>query len=131
MSNEESCIVRESAPLYVVQDGQGWMVESTYDRASADQKLKQYPGGQVLVYRRSVANEDTEQLIERLENWCEAYPPDVFTPLEGSSQKPYTGDYDTVEKRNLITRASAGMGRHMIERALKPAVAELRRLSGG
>jgi hypothetical protein len=71
----------------------------------------------------------TQELIERLESWCEAYPEDIFTPLEGSCMQPFTGDYDTHEKRILITRASASMGRHMIERALKPAIAELKRLS--
>jgi hypothetical protein len=75
-------------------------------------------------------DDKTRELIERLENWCEAYPPDIFTPLEGDPMKR-TGDYDTAEKRNLITRTSASMGRHMIDRALKPAIAELRRLSSG
>jgi hypothetical protein len=70
----------------------------------------------------------TEELLHRLESWAEAYPPDIFTPLEGNPMKK-TGDYDTSEKRTLITRASAQMGRHMIERAIRPAIEELRRLS--
>ncbi len=41
-----------------------------------------------------------------------AYPEDMFIPLEGDPVK-HTGDYDTRAKRNLITRASAGMGRHV------------------
>jgi hypothetical protein len=76
-------------------------------------------------------DERTEELLRRMEDWCEAYPPDIFTPLEGSCMAPYTLDSDTPEKRTLITRASAQMGRHMIERVLKPAIAEIRRLATG
>jgi len=64
-----------------------------------------------------------------LESWCEAYPLDIFAELEGSPTPPYTGDYDTAFKRTLITRASVGMARHMIEKALKPAIEEIKRLS--
>lgn len=54
-------------------------------------------------------------LVRELAQWFEAYPVDIFTPLQGDPIKK-TGDYDTPEKRNLITRASAAMARHMIER---------------
>lgn len=70
----------------------------------------------------------TEALLERLEGWCEAYPPDIFPPPKGS-YKTKDGDYSTEEKRGIITKASAAMGRHMIERALRPACAEIRRLA--
>ena len=73
-------------------------------------------------------DEQTEELLIRLETWCEAYPPEIFPPPKGSYLGG-DGDYDTEEKRGIITKASAAMGRHMIERALKPAIAEIRRLS--
>jgi len=59
--------------------------------------------------------EELEDLVRELEQWFGAYPVDIFTPLQGDPFR-YTGDYDTNEKRNLITRASAQMARHMIER---------------
>lgn len=59
--------------------------------------------------------EAQEQLLHELRDWFAAYPVDIFTPLQGDPLKK-TGDYDTEEKRNLITRASASMARHMIER---------------
>lgn len=60
-------------------------------------------------------NERLQQLAHELRDWFRAYPEDVFTPLQGDPIKK-TGDYDTKEKRTLITRASAAMARHMIER---------------
>ena len=54
-------------------------------------------------------------LCRELSDWFKAYPEDIFTPLQGDPIKK-TGDYDTVEKRNLITRAASSMARHMIER---------------
>jgi restriction endonuclease S subunit len=60
-------------------------------------------------------NERLRDLCRELQQWFEAYPVDIFTPLKGDPFKK-TGDYDTKEKRNLITRASASMARHMIER---------------
>lgn len=56
-----------------------------------------------------------EEVLQELNTWWEAYPVDIFTPLKGDPVKK-TGDYDTEEKRLLITKASAGMARHMIER---------------
>jgi hypothetical protein len=52
--------------------------------------------------------------LERIDDWFRAYPVDIFTPLQGDPLKK-TGDYDTKEKRTLITRASAAMARHMID----------------
>ena len=60
-------------------------------------------------------NERLRDLCRELQQWFEAYPVDIFTPLKGDPFKK-TGDYDTKEKCNLITRASASMARHMIER---------------
>ena len=73
---------------------------------------------------------DFDEELNRLIGWCDAYPEDVFTPLEGFKIpiEDSIGDYDTLEKRNLITRASAHMGRHMIAKALKPAILHLREL---
>lgn len=59
--------------------------------------------------------ERLQQLAHELRDWFRAYPVDIFTPLQGDPIKK-TGDYDTKEKRTLITRASAAMARHMIER---------------
>jgi len=60
-------------------------------------------------------NEQIHCLCRELRDWFKAYPVGMFMPLQGDPIKK-TGDYDTKEKRNLITRASAGMARHMIER---------------
>ena len=65
--------------------------------------------------------------LDRYKQWCEAYPEDIFTPLKGDPVKK-TEDYDTPEKNNLITRASASMGRHMIERCVRPIIAEMERM---
>ena len=59
--------------------------------------------------------ERLRDLCRELDDWFNAYPVEIFTPLQGDPIKK-TGDYDTQEKRNLITRASASMARHMIER---------------
>ena len=69
----------------------------------------------------------TGDLLQRLKTWCEAYPPEIFPPPAGSYRQR-DGDYDTEEKRGIITKASAAMGRHMIERAIKPAIEEIERL---
>lgn len=53
------------------------------------------------------------ELCRALEQWFGAYPVEIFPSLEGDHIK-YTGDYDTEEKRRIISRASAQMARHMI-----------------
>ncbi len=65
--------------------------------------------------------------LDRYKQWCEAYPEDIFMPLKGDPVKK-TEDYDSDEKINLISRASASMGRHMIERCVRPIIAEMERL---
>ena len=44
-----------------------------------------------------------EELINRLRQTAEAYPEDIFTPLTDEDRKAHG---------TLISRASAGMGRH-------------------
>lgn len=73
-------------------------------------------------------DDKTVELLHRLETWCEAYPIDIFPPPAGDYQTG-DGDYSTEEKRGIITKASAAMGRHMIEQALKPAIEEIRSLA--
>ncbi len=65
--------------------------------------------------RLQARNEQLEELLHEMLQWCEAYPEDIFTPLQGDPIKE-TGDYDTEEKRNLITRASASMGRYILKK---------------
>ncbi len=60
-------------------------------------------------------NEQLEELLREMLQWCEAYPEHIFTPLQGDPIKK-TGDYDTEEKCTLITRASASMGRHILKK---------------
>ena len=67
------------------------------------------------------------ELLDRMRDWCDAYPESIFPPLVGDPLKK-TGDYDTEEKRSIITRNSGAMGRHMIEKCLKPLIAECERL---
>ena len=73
-------------------------------------------------------DEQTEEIIRRLESWSQAYPTSMFSPMRGDPIKK-TEDYDTAEKRNLITRASAAMGRHMIEVGFADALTEIKRLA--
>jgi len=54
--------------------------------------------------------EEFEEAAWRLQKWAEAYPEDIFRPLT---------DLDRKEHPGLITRASAGMGRHMSPFMLK------------
>lgn len=56
--------------------------------------------------------EELELALRQIEDWSDAYPEKIFTPLRGDALR-HTGDYDTEEKRNLITRASASMARHV------------------
>ena len=65
-------------------------------------------------------------LVKRLRDVRDAYPEDIFTPLEGDPIKK-TGDYYTKSDRGLITRASAQMGRHL-GGLLNEAAAEIERL---
>ncbi len=65
--------------------------------------------------------------LDIFKQWAQAYPIDIFKPLEGDHVEK-TGHYDTKEKCLIITRASAAMGRHMGETALKPMIAEIERL---
>jgi hypothetical protein len=65
--------------------------------------------------------------LDRYKQWAQAYPESIFKEPKGSSIDN-TGDYSTKEKRLLITRASASMGRHMAEKALLPMIAEIERL---
>ena len=58
------------------------------------------------------ALENLEEALLQILQWVEAYPDDIFTPLQGDPIK-HTGDYDTKEKRTLITRAAAMQGRHV------------------
>jgi hypothetical protein len=82
----------------------------------ADEALKQVAADSAAMLRTVKAdNERLRDLCRELQQWFEAYPVDIFTPLKGDPFKK-TGDYDTKEKCNLITRASASMARHMIER---------------
>jgi hypothetical protein len=65
--------------------------------------------------------------LDRYKSWAIAYAEDIFLPLDGDAVKK-TGHYDTQEKRLIITRASAAMGRHMIEKFGNPMIAEIERL---
>ncbi len=65
--------------------------------------------------RLQTRNERLEELLHEMLQWCKAYPEDIFTPLQGDPIKK-TGDYDTEEKRTLITRASASMGRYILKK---------------
>ena len=48
-------------------------------------------------------NDDDEELVQRLRDFSQAYPVDIFLPLDDEDKRhPLT-----------ITRASASMGRHM------------------
>lgn len=47
-----------------------------------------------------------EEFIGNWENWCNAYPEDIFTPFTEEELKANS---------ILITRASAAMGRHILE----------------
>lgn len=67
------------------------------------------------IERLSTEGERKDEALRQILDWCHAYPEDVFTPLQGDPLKK-TGDYDTEEKRDLITRASASMGRLIFER---------------
>lgn len=67
--------------------------------------------------------------LERYKQWCKAYPEDIFLPLKGDPNKR-TEDYDTPEKNNLISRASASMGRYMIDKFAAPLIGEIERLMG-
>ena len=62
-----------------------------------------------------IQRDELRECLQEIGQWFEAYPEDIFTPMRGC-YKDKTGDYDTEEKRNLITRASAAMARHMISR---------------
>lgn len=59
-------------------------------------------------------------VLDVMRGWCDAYPESVFPPLTA------------VERAALpdgtIDRLSAAMGRHMIERGIKPAIAHVERL---
>ncbi len=65
--------------------------------------------------RFRIQRDELRECLQELIQWFDASPEDIFTPLEGCYEDK-TGDYDTEEKRNLITRASAAMARHMISR---------------
>jgi hypothetical protein len=66
--------------------------------------------------------------LDRYKRWAKAYPESIFTPMDGDPVKK-TGDYDTKEKRRIMTKASGLMGRHMAESALLPLIAEIERLN--
>ena len=61
----------------------------------------------------------SDTLVERLRDFAEAYPEDVFAPLPQDKIKAYS---------DIVTRASAGMGRHFAKFA-KEAADEIERLT--
>lgn len=53
-----------------------------------------------------------QSMIDVVNKWNDAYPTDIFTPHPKELEKPIT----TQKEYNvLITRVSAGMGRHIIK----------------
>lgn len=55
--------------------------------------------------------------VDRWETWANAYPTDIFTPFTPEELKKHS---------ILITRASAAMGRHILD-TMKKDIEELRK----
>ena len=92
---------------YYHEHDDSWLDPSSRDEMAVGDELT--PAGAEAVRE---ALENLEEALLQILQWVEAYPDDIFTPLQGDPIK-HTGDYDTKEKRTLITRAAAMQGRHV------------------
>lgn len=61
--------------------------------------------------------DDIEEMIQRLQNWCEAYPTDIFPEISKEEL-----DYINAQNKNLSGKFFAHVGRHFIAKGLKPAL---------
>jgi NTP pyrophosphatase (non-canonical NTP hydrolase) len=57
-------------------------------------------------------NDELEEILARVKQWCEAYPIDLFIPPDWDEVKEKLGD-------KLLTRVSAANMRHITEGIVK------------
>ena len=67
--------------------------------------------------------DDIEEMVQRLQNWCEAYPTDIFPEITKEEI-----DYINAQNKNLSGKYFAHVGRHFIAKGLKPALDLLLRI---
>jgi hypothetical protein len=67
--------------------------------------------------------DDIEEMVQRLQNWCEAYPTDIFPEITKEEI-----DYINAQNKNLSAKYFAHVGRHFIAKGLKPALDLLLRI---